>query len=421
MSDNKRKLRSAGSTTELTLDKAKTYKYDSTGSLVEATTVADTDIVFSGSKSSLRRIADLERNVSILAAKTQTEDGGSNEDIGKVEYAAKAAKWSSARTISLSGDLSGSVTIDGSSNVTLSGSVVGSTIATKTYVDNKVTALVNSSPAALDTLSELATALGNDSNFSTTTATALGNRLRVDTASQGLTSTQQSNARTNLGLSTVASSGSYSDLSNKPTIPTVPTTVSSFTNDSGYVTTAGARGAISFTAGSGAYNSSTGVVTIPTNTNQLTNGAGFITGYTETSTLAQVTARGATTTSALSTGALTVSGAITATGEVTAYYSDVNLKKDIVEIVGALGKVEAIRGVHYRPNETALGLGIEDKAEVGVIAQEIEAVLPELVVASAFEGYKTVKYDKLTALLIEAVKELSAKVKTLEAQVGKQA
>lgn len=50
------------------------------------------------------------------------------------------------------------------------------------------------------------------------------------------------------------------------------------TNPSGYVTTSGARSALSFTEGSGAYNSSTGVITIPTNTNQLTNGAGFITG-----------------------------------------------------------------------------------------------------------------------------------------------
>jgi hypothetical protein len=57
--------------------------------------------------------------------------------------------------------------------------------------------------------------------------------------------------------------------------------------------------------------------------------------------------------------------------------------------------------------------------QIGVIAQEIEAVAPELVVQSAHEGYKTVKYDKLTALLIEAVKDLSAKVKTLEAQLGK--
>ena len=55
---------------------------------------------------------------------------------------------------------------------------------------------------------------------------------------------------------------------------------------------------------------------------------------------------------------------------------------------------------------------------MGVIAQEIEAVAPELVTDSAFAGYKTVRYDKLTALLIEAVKELSAKVKTLEAQLG---
>ena len=59
-----------------------------------------------------------------------------------------------------------------------------------------------------------------------------------------------------------------------------PTAVSSFTNDSAYITTAGARSALSFTAGSGAYNSTTGVITIPTNTNQLTNGAGFITGIT---------------------------------------------------------------------------------------------------------------------------------------------
>ena len=50
------------------------------------------------------------------------------------------------------------------------------------------------------------------------------------------------------------------------------------TNPSGYITQAQARTSLSFTAGSGAYNNSTGVISIPTNTNQLTNGAGFITG-----------------------------------------------------------------------------------------------------------------------------------------------
>ena len=116
--------------------------------------------------------------------------------------------------------------------------------------------------------------------------------------------------------------------------------------------------------------------------------------------------------------AMAVTGAITATGEVTAYYSDLRLKTNIVPIADALEKVEAINGVTFDPNEDALALGVEDRHQMGVIAQEIEAVAPELVTESAFKGYKTVRYDKLTALLIEAVKELSAKVKVLEAQVG---
>ena len=62
-----------------------------------------------------------------------------------------------------------------------------------------------------------------------------------------------------------------------------------------YYTDARSRAALSFAAGSGAYNSGTGVITIPTNNNQITNGAGYITSYTETDTLASVTGRGAST------------------------------------------------------------------------------------------------------------------------------
>jgi hypothetical protein len=80
----------------------------------------------------------------------------------------------------------------------------GNALATQEYVNTAVSNVVASAPAALDTLNELAAALGDDANFSTTMSTALGNRLRVDTASQGLTSTQKSNARTNLGLGTLA-------------------------------------------------------------------------------------------------------------------------------------------------------------------------------------------------------------------------
>lgn len=78
--------------------------------------------------------------------------------------------------------------------------------ATQTYVNTAVANVVNSAPAALDTLRELATALGNDASFSTTVSTALGNRLRIDTNAQGLTATQQGNGRTNLGLGTAATS-----------------------------------------------------------------------------------------------------------------------------------------------------------------------------------------------------------------------
>lgn len=62
-------------------------------------------------------------------------------------------------------------------------------------------------PAALDTLAELDAALGNDANFAATMTTALGNRVRVDTASQGLTATQQANARTNIGAQDTTSIG----------------------------------------------------------------------------------------------------------------------------------------------------------------------------------------------------------------------
>lgn len=76
-------------------------------------------------------------------------------------------------------------------------------LATETYVQNKIAEVVNSAPGTLDTLNELAQALGNDPNFATTMATELGKK--ANTAS----------------LATVATSGSYNDLSNKPTIPSV--------------------------------------------------------------------------------------------------------------------------------------------------------------------------------------------------------
>ena len=76
-------------------------------------------------------------------------------------------------------------------------------LATTQFVGTAVSNLVDSAPSDLNTLNELAAALADDDAFSTTVNTALGNRLRVDTASQGLSSTQKTNALTNLAIQNI--------------------------------------------------------------------------------------------------------------------------------------------------------------------------------------------------------------------------
>lgn len=71
------------------------------------------------------------------------------------------------------------------------------------FTTAQISALVAASPSTLDTLDELAAALGDDPNFAASTATALGNRLRVDTAAQGLSGTQKTNAKTNLDIQNI--------------------------------------------------------------------------------------------------------------------------------------------------------------------------------------------------------------------------
>ena len=134
--------------------------------------------------------------------------------------------------------------------------------ATTDDVDDAVAALVSSAPQTLDTLKELADALGDDPNFATTMATQLGNKVDKETGKslmtdaertklQGIAAGAEVNVQPNWiqtnssaddyiknkpTLATVATSGSYNDLSNKPTIPSK---VSDLTNDSGFTSNAG--------------------------------------------------------------------------------------------------------------------------------------------------------------------------------------
>ena len=103
--------------------------------------------------------------------------------------------------------------------------------------------------------------------------TAVSGGIRYDTA-QTLSAENKAQARSNMGLATVALTGSYADLLDKPTIPTVPTNVSAFTNDSLYTTLASARSGLS-ASGSISYNASTGVFsyTQPTYSTVATSGS----------------------------------------------------------------------------------------------------------------------------------------------------
>jgi hypothetical protein len=91
--------------------------------------------------------------------------------------------------------------------------------------------------------------------------------------------------------------------------------------------------------------------------------------------------------------------------------SDRRWKADIVPLEGALERVTQLRGVRFRWNDPSRGTG----PQIGVIAQEVEQVFPE-VVSTDSEGYKSVAYDRLVAPLIEAVKELKAENEALKAE-----
>jgi hypothetical protein len=111
--------------------------------------------------------------------------------------------------------------------------------------------------------------------------------------------------------------------------------------------------------------------------------------------------------------------------------SDERLKKDVQTIDGALDKVLKLRGVSYywkNREEMAAAKGVsvdnllygyDSKKHIGVIAQEIEKVFPEVVNTDP-EGFKSVNYSDLAPVLIEAVKELKAEKDELQTTVTTQ-
>ena len=111
------------------------------------------------------------------------------------------------------------------------------------------------------------------------------------------------------------------------------------------------------------------------------------------------------------TGGVGISGALNVGGDITAFSSsDVTLKENITPIQNAVDKVLSISGNTFRWNEKSVYNGEEG---TGIIAQEIEALELPGVTETRQDGTKAVRYDRLVPLLIEAIKELDGKIKSL--------
>ncbi|MGX9944885.1 tail fiber domain-containing protein [Bradyrhizobium denitrificans] len=326
---------------------------------------------------------------------------------------------------------------------TKSSGAAWSPVATTAYVSSTVANLVGSAPSALDTLNELASALGNDANFSTTVSAALGNRLRVDTNAQGLDATQQSNGRTNLGL------GNAATLNVGTTAGTVAAgNDSRFT--AGAFTTLTVGGNAVWHAGNFSPSSylplgggtMTGLLTGATLNVAMSQDGGAAKGSfvcrasgTGDGNLAGmsfwndsyaiklgVRADGYFGLGGWSRGAWSwysaPSGDMVAAGNISAY-SDPDLKDDVSVISDALDIIRQLEGVRFTWNHKTKLIGRPGERDIGVLADQVQAALPELVSLSIPDEdndgkrWRTVAYDKLVPVLIEGIKAQQAQIDAL--------
>ena len=111
----------------------------------------------------------------------------------------------------------------------------------------------------------------------------------------------------------------------------------------------------------------------------------------------------------------TFTAAITSTGNITAYYSDDRLKTRTGIIENALDKISTLDTFYYHANETAQALGYEPIPEVGISAQQVQAIMPQVVAPAPIDDkYLTVRYERLVPLLIAAIKEQQVQIEELK-------
>ena len=108
-------------------------------------------------------------------------------------------------------------------------------------------------------------------------------------------------------------------------------------------------------------------------------------------------------------------GEIRATNNITAFFSDDRLKTRVGFIENAVEKLETLSTFYYEPNEKAQELGYKKERHVGLSAQEVEKILPEVIKPAPIdEEYKTIQYEKLVPLLIAAIQELKQEIRQIK-------
>lgn len=275
---------------------------------------------------------------------------------------------------------SSGVLTNGVTATTQSASDNSTKVATTAYTDTAISNLVDSSPSTLNTLNELAAALGDDANFSTTVTNSIATKLPL--AGGTLTGNVIHNDNVK------AIFGTNSDLQ-------------IFHDGSSRIDHDGAGSLVIRTLGSGEdiqLLSADDILLRPQGGNDGIKiiGGGAVEIYHNNSKRFETTS-----------GGVSVTGDMTASGNVTAY-SDESLKKDISTINDALSICGKLRGVSYKWIEN-------DKADIGVVAQEVEKVIPEVVLTQTVDGkdIKSVDYGRIVGVLINAINEQQEQYNTI--------
>jgi len=365
---------------------------------------------------------------------------------------ASADKWTTPRAISLSGDVVGSVNIDGSTSVTMVTAVANDShthdgryytetevnsllsanaTASNNYTDVAIANLIASAPGTLDTLNELAAALGDDPNFATTVTNSIATKVSKsgDTMTGLLTlsgaPTAANHAATKAYVDSVASGVTGGAVASADKWTTART-ITLAGDTSGSVSIDGSSNvtltvAVADDSHNHTWNNIDGGTVNAWGGLRHSTASGYIDFGPANTSWAHIYTN-------ITTG-FYFNAPLTSTGDITAFASDKRLKENVESIDNALNKVLSLNGVTYTWNQTANELAGYDmsKRHVGVFAQDVERVLPEAVAPAPFdvsegksasgEEYLTVKYEKMVPLLIEAMKEQQSQIEALKAEI----